>query len=79
MVVQYVTNLKQYKAIMMDVGLSDSLAASNKEMDESLTRLGVPHVFQTYDGDHMNHVKDRFSGSVLPFFSENLAFPSKHK
>jgi len=79
MVDQYVTNLKQYKAIMMDVGLSDTLAGSNRQMDESLTRLGVAHVFQTYDGDHMNHVKDRFSGSVLPFFSQNLAFPSKKK
>ncbi len=76
---QYSSNLKQFKAILMDVGLSDTLANSNKEMDESLTRLGVPHVFQTYDGDHMNHVKDRFSQAVLPFFSENLSFSQKGK
>jgi enterochelin esterase-like enzyme len=83
MVDQYVSDLKSYHAIMMDVGLQDGLAASNKDMDASLTRLGVPHKFETYEGDHMNHVKDRFSGSVLPFFSENLAFPTtngkKHK
>lgn len=72
MVDQYVPNLKKYRAVMMDVGLQDGLAASNKQMDESLTRLGVTHTFETYEGDHMNHVKDRFADKVLPFFSDNL-------
>jgi enterochelin esterase-like enzyme len=72
MVDQYVPNLKKYRAMMMDVGLQDGLSASNKEMDAELTRLGVTHTFETYEGDHMNHVKDRFAGNVLPFFSENL-------
>ncbi|HLK49521.1 MAG TPA: alpha/beta fold hydrolase [Bryobacteraceae bacterium] len=73
MVDQYVTNLKQYRAIMMDVGLQDGLAASNEQLDASLTRLGVPHQFETYEGDHTNRVKQRFEIKVLPFFSENLA------
>jgi S-formylglutathione hydrolase FrmB len=71
---QYVTNLKQYHALMMDVGLQDGLAASNKEMDASLTQVGVPHKFETYEGDHTNRVKERYEASVLPFFSENLKF-----
>jgi S-formylglutathione hydrolase FrmB len=78
MVDQYVTTLKQYK-IKMDVGLADGLAATNKQMDASLTRLGIEHVFETYDGDHGNRVKERFASKVLPFFSENLTFPSKSK
>ena len=57
---------------MMDVGLQDGLAESNKQMDASLTQIGVPHKFETYEGDHTNHVKDRFEANVLPFFSENL-------
>lgn len=72
MVDQYVPNLKKYKAIMMDVGTADTLAGSNEEMDKSLTRLGVVHTFETYDGNHMNRVQERFSTKVLPFFSENL-------
>lgn len=72
MVDQYVPNLKMYKAIMMDVGTSDTLAGSNEEMDKSLTRLGVVHTFETYDGNHMSRVQERFSTKVLPFFSENL-------
>lgn len=69
---QYVPTLKNYHAIKMDVGLQDNLAASNKLMDESLTRLGVPHTFETYEGNHGNRVKERFETKVLPFFSENL-------
>ena len=79
---QYISNLKQYHAIMLDVGLQDGLANSNKEMDASLTQLGIPHKFETYEGNHMNRIKERFEGSVLPFFSENLkttaAHPAKH-
>jgi enterochelin esterase-like enzyme len=80
MVDQYSSNLKKYKAIMMDVGLQDTLAGSNKDLHESLTRLGVPHTYETYEGDHTNHVKDRWEQKVLPFFSNNLSFtPSKKK
>ena len=75
MVDQYVPNLKKYRAVMMDVGDQDTLAKSNEQMHESLTRLGVTHAFETYEGNHMNHVKDRFETRVLPFFSTNLTFP----
>ncbi len=78
MVDQYISNLKEYHAIMMDVGLQDGLANSNKEMDASLTQVGIPHKFETYEGNHTNHVKDRFEGSVLPFFSENLKSTPTH-
>jgi enterochelin esterase-like enzyme len=69
---QYTSNLKKYRAIMMDVGTMDNLMASNKQMDESLIRLGVPHTFETYEGNHGNRVKERFETKVLPFFSANL-------
>ena len=76
---QYVSNLKKYRGIMMDIGLQDSLIASNKELDESLTRLGIKHTYETYEGDHTNHVKDRWEQRVLPFFSTNLAFTAVTK
>jgi S-formylglutathione hydrolase FrmB len=79
MVDQYASNLKKYKAFMMDVGLQDGLMASNKEMDESLTRLGVTHTYETYEGDHTNHIKDRWEQKVLPFFSNNLSFTASKK
>jgi S-formylglutathione hydrolase FrmB len=79
MVDQYSSNLKKYKAFMMDVGLQDGLMASNKEMDESLTRLGVVHTYETYEGDHTNHVKERWVEKVVPFFSNNLSFTVSKK
>jgi enterochelin esterase-like enzyme len=79
MVDQYSSNLKKYKAFMMDVGLQDGLMASNRELDESLTRLGVVHTYETYEGDHTNHVKDRWEQKVLPFFSQNLSFTASKK
>ena len=74
MVDQYMTNLKKYHAIAGDCGLQDGLVGSNKDLDASFTRLGIVHTFETYEGDHTNHVKERFEGSVLPFFSSNLTF-----
>ena len=79
MVDQYVTNLKKYHAIMGDVGTQDSLAASNKQLDQILTDFGVKHTFETYEGDHTNRVKERFELKVLPFFSSNLNFTQKKK
>lgn len=79
MVDQYVPNLKEYRAIAMDVGLQDGLLNSNKELDRELARLGVPHTFETYEGNHTNHVKDRYEEKVLPFFSENLTFTAQAK
>lgn len=75
MVDQYWSNLKKYKAIMVDVGLQDTLLNGNRDMDASLTRLGVKHVWETYEGDHTNRVRERFETRVLPFFSQNLEFP----
>jgi len=79
MVDQYSSNLKKFKAFMMDCGLQDTLQASNKELDESLTGLGVPHNYETYEGDHTNHVKDRWELKVLPFFANNLSFTAPKK
>jgi enterochelin esterase-like enzyme len=79
MIDQYVTNLKKYHAIMGDVGTQDTLAASNRQMDEVFTSFGIKHTFETYEGDHTNHVKDRFEQKVLPFFSNNLSFTEAKK
>jgi enterochelin esterase-like enzyme len=80
---QYVPNLKKYRAIAMDVGLQDSLAGANRNFDQALTQLGVSHTFETFVGEHSDHLKDRVELKVLPFFSDNLTFPSarpsKHK
>jgi S-formylglutathione hydrolase len=74
MIDQYVTNLKKYKAIAGEVGLQDTLRNSNAQLDQIMTDLGLPHTFETYEGDHTNRVPLRIETRVLPFFSNNLSF-----
>jgi len=76
---QYLPALRSFKAIAMDVGLQDTLAGSNMQMDALLTQLGIKHTFETYEGDHTNHVKDRVEQKVMPFFTENLSFDASKK
>lgn len=71
---QYVGNLKQYSAIAIDVGRQDTLAASNEQLANALADRSVNHTFETYEGDHMNHIADRVEQNVLPFFSSHLKF-----
>jgi S-formylglutathione hydrolase len=74
-----VPNLKKMHAIGLEVGLQDTLAASNAVLDATLTRFGVPHTYETYEGDHTNKVPERFDTKLLAFFSNNLALASgKH-
>jgi len=77
MVDQYVSPLRSFRAIMMDCGTKDTLFGSNNELDQSLTRLGVKHVYETYDGDHTNRLKERWEEHVMPFFGNSLSFSAK--
>ncbi len=72
MLPQYVPSLKGYRAIALDVGLQDFLLQDNVEMDRLLTLFDIPHSYQTYEGDHVNKVGERFEKHVLPFFSQHL-------
>jgi S-formylglutathione hydrolase len=72
---QYVSNLKKYYAVAIDIGTSDTLLASNRQLHDALTRLRVPHAFEEYDGDHTNKVRERIERNLLPFFSKNLVAP----
>ena len=74
MIDQYVTNLKAYRAIGMDIGTKDGLLASNQALHEAMTRFGVAHGYEEYDGDHTNRRAERVELKVLPFFSEHLSF-----
>jgi S-formylglutathione hydrolase len=78
MIDQYIGNLKKLHAIAIEVGDKDTLVASNKELSRILTQNDIANTFETYDGDHTNHIALRVETKVLPFFSNNLSF-EKHK
>lgn len=69
---QYVPALKRYKAIMIDVGDQDSLEATNTQLSQAMTRLGIAHGYEVYEGDHGNRIGERFVSKLLPFFSQVL-------
>lgn len=79
MLPQYVYNLKRLDAIALDVGTKDTLLGSVEELDGSLTKFGVTHSFQTYEGTHISGIQMRLEQKVMPFFSKNLSFPSLKK
>jgi S-formylglutathione hydrolase FrmB len=71
---QYVGNLKQYRAIALDVGDQDGLKVDTQKLHEALDRYGVANSFQLYSGTHTSNIAYRFQDDVMPFFSRVLAF-----
>ncbi|KQO50483.1 esterase [Sphingomonas sp. Leaf257] len=69
---QYVTPLRSYRAIALDVGSQDGLKADAQALHEALDRYGIAHKFEIYDGDHVNRIGVRFQEQVLPFFGRAL-------
>jgi S-formylglutathione hydrolase len=56
---QYVGNLRQLKAIGLDVGNKDpNVAIGAQLLDRVLTTYGIAHPFEIYDGDHINHIAE---------------------
>jgi enterochelin esterase-like enzyme len=70
---QHIPRLKRLRAIAIDVGTQDRLAPGSKALDAVLTAYGVPHTFETYEGDHVNGVQQRLETKVFRFFSDHLA------
>ena len=77
MVDQYISNLKQYNAIAIDVGDQDGLNADTKKLHEALDSYGVANSFEIYPGTHTSAVADRFQNHVVPFFSQHLKFEAE--
>jgi S-formylglutathione hydrolase FrmB len=71
---QYIGNLKQYRAISMDVGDQDGLRFDAIKLHAILDNYGIANSFEIYSGTHVSAVADRFQNHVLPFFSKNLCF-----
>lgn len=74
MVSQYAPQLKSYKHIRMDAGLQDPISnGGTKLTHEAMLRVGVAHDYETYEGDHMNKVPERFEKLLIPYFARELA------
>ena len=71
---QYVRNLKQYRAIAIDVGDQDGLRAGASKFHDALDAYGIANTFEIYPGTHTSAVAVRFQNHVMPFFNKNLCF-----
>lgn len=72
-------NLLALAAIRFDSGRRDQyshIPPTNLALSVKLDELGVPHVFEDYNGDHRDQLwgeGGRIANEVLPFFSRTLA------
>src|SRR6186997_3393653 len=71
---QYIPNLRQYRAIAVDVGDQDNLKVDTGTLHEVLANYGITHDFEIYPGTHTSKVAVRFQENVMPFFSRTLSF-----
>ncbi|HUV97757.1 MAG TPA: alpha/beta fold hydrolase [Acidobacteriaceae bacterium] len=71
---QYIGNLRQYRAIGIDVGDQDGLRFDTIKLHDVLDTYGIANSFEIYHGTHTSAVADRFQNHVMPFFSKNLCF-----
>jgi enterochelin esterase-like enzyme len=71
---QYIGNLRQYRAIALDVGDQDHLREDTEKLHNALDKYGIANRFEVYQGTHTSKVADRFQNHVIPFFSQNLCF-----
>jgi enterochelin esterase-like enzyme len=71
---QYIGNLKQYRAIAMDVGDKDGLRSDAGKLHDILDSYGIVNSFEIYPGTHTSAVADRFQNHVMKFFDQSLCF-----
>lgn len=77
---QYVFNIRKLNGLAFDAGSRDrGIAASIKELSKVLDNYGIKHVYEEYEGDHVNRVAERIETSLLRFFFQNLSFEQPRK
>jgi S-formylglutathione hydrolase FrmB len=71
---QYIGNLRQYRAIAMDVGDQDGLRHDAAKLHDVFDKYGLANSFEIYPGTHTSAVAVRFQNHVMKFFSQSLCF-----
>jgi S-formylglutathione hydrolase FrmB len=75
---QYISGLRRYRAIAIDVGDQDGLRVDAGKLHDVLDQYGIANTFEIYPGTHTSDVAVRFQEHVMPLFSRTLSFePAK--
>src|SRR3954449_6452647 len=75
---QYISGLRHYRAIAIDVGDQDGLRVDAGKLHDALDQYGIANTSEVYPGSVTSDVSVRFQEQVIPFFSRTLSFePAK--
>jgi len=77
MIDQNRANLKRLRGIAFDVGTSEDLLNSIRQFSGALKRNKIEHLFEEFDGDHIDKTGVRIETRIMPFFSRTLAFEQR--
>ncbi|MDH3734399.1 MAG: esterase family protein [Gemmatimonadota bacterium] len=67
--------LRRLDGLAIDTGHNDQFAhipPGAATLSAGLTERNVPHVFEVYDGDHRNRMRERMTMIILPFIARYL-------
>ena len=65
-------NLARLK-LAFDMGSADRMLPQCQMMQQALEKLGLPHTFEEFQGDHTSQIRQRLHDKVLPFFDVILS------
>jgi S-formylglutathione hydrolase len=72
---QYADNLRTLSLLQIEYGFDDQYAhipVATEHFANALSDSRVPHVLETYDGEHRNQVKKRLETKILPAVTAHL-------
>ena len=55
--------------LAFDMGEADRMLPQCRLVHQSLDRLGIPHSYEEYQGDHASHLRERLHDRALPFLA----------
>jgi S-formylglutathione hydrolase FrmB len=67
--------LRSLRGLALDTAFDDEFAhipRAAKAFSDSLVALEVPHVFEVYEGDHRNRMRERMATRILPWIDARL-------
>jgi S-formylglutathione hydrolase FrmB len=67
------TGASRLPQLMVDVGVDDPFVDQNRDLDATLTRLGVPHRYAEWPGAHSWSYWQRHAAESLEFLLKNVA------
>lgn len=72
-------NLLKLRGIFIDYGRKEEFShvrITSQLFSKALAEQSIPHIFEIYDGDHVNKIRQRLETRVMQFFSNKLEFES---